>query len=122
MALAAGNFVVARMAHLANADVHGLPVARPTQFLICVATHAIRIGHALLIEDVPDLMRLMTVGAGRQNAGLFFPELTTNNLAVDGLDLRVAFGAGSGNIPAIDRGSGVGVRQYQVGGVARGAV
>src|SRR5208282_96494 len=122
VALAAGNFVVAGMADLAHADVHGFPVARPTQFLVCVATHAIRVGHALLIEDVPDLMRLMAIGTGGQNVGLLFPELATNDLAVNGLDLRVAPGAGGGDVLAIDRGCWIGMGQYQVRGVAGGAI
>ena len=121
VALAASNFVVARMAHLANADVHGFPVARATQFLVGVATHAVRVGHTQFIEDVPDPMGLMAVRAGGQDVGLFFPKLSTNGLAVDRFDLGVAFRAGGGNVPAIDGGGGVGVRQDQVRGVARGA-
>src|SRR5271165_2607596 len=123
VALAAGNSLSAvhRMAHFVQIDEHGLSVARAAQFLVRVATHAIRVGHTHLVEDVPDLMGLMAVGAGGQDVGLFFPELSTNRLAVDYFDLRVAFGACTGNVLAIDRGSGVGVRQYGVGGMAGGA-
>jgi len=122
MALAAGNLVVPRMAHPAYADVHGLSVARAPQFFVRVATHAVRVGHTQLIENVPDLMRLMAVHAGRQHIGLLFPQLTTNGLAVHNLDLRVAFRAGSGNVPAIDRRSRVGMGQDRVRGVAGGAI
>ena len=87
VALAAGNLVVARMAYLAHADVHGLPVARAAQFLVGVAAQAVRVGHAQFIEDVPDLVRLVAVRAGGQDVGLFFPKLSTNNLAVDRFDL-----------------------------------
>src|SRR5271157_5635648 len=85
VALAAGNvpkpagfLTVARMVHLGAVDVHGFSVARATQLLVGVATHAVRIGHTLRIEDVPDLMRLMAVRAGGQDVGLFFPEFSAN--------------------------------------------
>jgi len=39
-------------------------------------------------------MGLMAIGAGREDVGLFFPQLATNDLAMDGLDLRMALRAG----------------------------
>jgi hypothetical protein len=73
VALAAGSFAVPRMAQLAQVDVHGLPVARAAQFLVCVAMQAVRIGHTLRIEDIPDLMRLMAIHARGQDICFLFP-------------------------------------------------
>lgn len=122
VALATGNFGVTRMVHLSKADEHGLPVSPAAQLLICVAVHAIRIGHSLGVENIPDFVRLMAIDAGGQDVCLFFPQFAANNFAVHGFDLRVAFGAGGGNIPAIDRRSGVGMRQDQVRSVAGRAI
>lgn len=121
MALAAGNLAVAGVGYLVRVDIHGLPVTRAAQLLVGVATHAVCIGHPQLIEDVSDLVRLMAIRTGGQHVGLFFPELATNHLAVYGFDLRVALGAGIGNILTIDRRSGIGMRQDRVRGVASGA-
>ncbi len=64
MALAAGDLAVAGVSDLIRVDVHGLAVARAAQLLVGVATHAVCIRHAQLIEDVPDLVRLMAVRTG----------------------------------------------------------
>src|SRR5208283_1019469 len=122
VALAAGNLAVPRMAHLAQVDVHGLPVARAAQLFVCVAMQAVRIGHTLRIKNISDLMRLMAIHACGQDICFLFPQLSTNDLPVHRFDQRVAFRAGGGNVPAGDRGSGVGVRQDQMWCVASRAV
>jgi len=102
VALAAGNLAVARMAHLTYVDEHRLPIARPAQLLIRVAMHAVRVSHTLGIENVSDLVWLVAIHAGRQDVGFLFPQRSPNDLPVDGFDLRVAFGAGGGNVPSIN--------------------
>ena len=94
----------------------------PPSACIGMAAHAIGIGHALGIENIPDLVRLVAIWAGRQSIGLFFPKLATNHLAVYLLDIGVALGAGGGDIAPVDGRIGIGVRQNRVRRVARGTV
>src|SRR5271169_6989588 len=50
VALAARNLAVARMAHFVGVHDHGLPITRAPQFLVSMATHAVGVSHAHLIE------------------------------------------------------------------------
>src|ERR1035438_4776729 len=109
------------MTHLVHIYKHGFAVARTIQFWIRVAAHAVRVRHSHVVKDVSDLVRLMAVRAGGQDVGLFLPEFSTNYFAVDGFNLRVAFGAGGSDVFAIDRGGRVGVGQYRMHRVASGA-
>ena len=110
VALAASNFltrlqrilIVPRMVQFSHIDVHGLPVALAAQLLVRVTTHTVSIGHALRVEDIADLVRLMAIHARRQDVGFLFPQLSTNDFSMHGFDQRMAFRAGGGNIPPGD--------------------
>lgn len=122
VALAAGLFHMARVAQLAEVHVHGLPVARPPQLLVRVAVQAVRIGHALRVEDIADLVRLMAIHARGQDIYFLFPQRATNDLPVHRFDLRVAFRARRGYVSPRDRRSGIGVGQDQMRRMACRAV
>ena len=82
----------------------------------------VAVGHALRVEDLPDLVRLVAVHARRQDVALLLPELALDHLAVHRLDLGVAFRAGRGDVLPRDRRRGIRVREDRVPGVAGGAV
>ena len=86
-----------------------------------MAAQAIAVGHSLAVENLADLVRLMAIDARRDHVRLFLPQLAADHLAVYGLDLRVALGAGFGDILLGDRGARIGVGQHVVRGVATGA-
>ena len=87
-----------------------------------MAAHAVRVGHALRVENVANFVRLVTVHAGGKNVRFLLPECAFDGLAVDLFNLRVAPGAGGGNVAPRDRGVGIGVRQDVMRRVARRAI
>ena len=122
VALRAGDLGVAGGLVLLLVHEHRPPVASPSRRLLLVALQAVRVRHALRVEDLAHLVRLVAVDARGQDVGLLLPELPLDDLPVDGLDLGVALRAGLRDVAAGDRGPGVGVGQDVVGGVAGGAV
>src|SRR5208282_3548378 len=84
---------------------------RGLQALVGVAALAVGISHALGIEDVADLVRLVTIDARRQHICFFFPEFAADGLAMHLLDQSVALGAGGCDVLAGDRRIRVGVWQ-----------
>ena len=58
-----------------------------------MATHAVSVRHALIVEHLPHLVRLVAIHTCRKNADLFFPQLPANDLSVDCFDLSVALAA-----------------------------
>ena len=63
-----------------------------------MATHAIGIGHALTVEDLPHLVRLVTVHAGGQDIRFLLPQFAADGLAVHGFDLCMTFGTGGRDV------------------------
>ena len=112
MALHAGDAGMARAGQFSRVDVQrpGLSGARPLEGGIAVAAQAIAVGHPLRVEDLADFVRLMAVDARRDQVRLLLPQLAADHLAVHGLDLRVALGAGLGDVLFGDRGARIGVR------------
>jgi len=117
VALAARNFGVARVSKFRRADIERESVSCPFEICVFMATQAISVGHALRIKDLSDLVRLVTVHTGGQYIGFFLPQFASDDLAVNGFDLGVAFGAGGGNVPASNGGGRIGMRQNHVGGM-----
>ncbi len=90
VALAAGLLRVHRAGERRAVDVERPPVLRGLDVGPLVAAQAVAIGHALVVEDLADLVRLVAVDAGGEDVGLLFPQLALDDLAVHRLDLRVA--------------------------------
>lgn len=67
-----------------------------------MAAHAIRIGHALGVENVSDFVRLVTIDAGGKSVGLLFPKFSADSLAVDQFNIGMALGTGCGNVASVD--------------------
>ena len=87
-----------------------------------MAAQAVAVGHPLVVEDLPGLVRLVAVHAGRQHVGLLLPQLPLDDLPVHLLDAGVAaLRAGAGDVGPRDGGARVGVREDVVRGVAGGA-
>src|ERR1019366_5550745 len=63
----------------------------------------------------------MAVDASRNQVRLLLPQFAADHLAVDGLDLSVALGAGLGNVLFRNRGLGIRVETHVVRGMATGA-
>ena len=73
------------------------------EVLIGVAAHAVRVGHAIVVKDVANLVRLVAIDAGREHVRFFLPQFAADRLPVHGFNLRVALGAGRGDVaPEID--------------------
>src|ERR1035438_9577399 len=123
MALSSGDARPARAGPSRPVDVQrpGFSGGRPREGGIGVAAQAIAVGHPLRVVNLADFVRLMAVDAGRNQVRLLLPQLAANHLAMDGLDLRVALGAGLGNILFGNRRARVVVGQHVVGGMATGA-
>ena len=47
---------------------------------IGVAAHAVRVGHAVVVENIAHLVRLVAIDAGGQNVGFFLPQLAADRL------------------------------------------
>src|ERR1700757_256154 len=95
VALAAGNrnrlgarVGVPRSNNLCRRDEHAAAVGCP-QVLVGVAAHAVGVGHALLIKNVAHFVRLMAIGAGREDVRFFLPKFTADRLAMHLFDFRV---------------------------------
>jgi hypothetical protein len=82
----------------------------------------ILVRHPLRVENLSDLMRLVTINARRKNVGLFFPQLPFDHFAMDWLNLRMAFRAGCSDVSPRDGGGGIRMGEYRVRSVTRGAV
>jgi hypothetical protein len=87
-----------------------------------MAAHAIGIRHALSVEDVSDLVRLVAIHADGQDVCLLLPQLAADNLPMNLLDLRVTFGASPRDVLPRYRRTWIAGRQDQVGGMTRSAV
>ena len=87
-----------------------------------MAALAVGVSHALGVEDIADLVRLVAIDARRQHIRFFFPKFAADGLAVHLLDQSVALGAGGGDVLAGDGGVRVGMRQDAVRRVAGGTV
>jgi hypothetical protein len=120
VALGAGRVVVHRVVVLGPVDVQrdDLAVAHHGQVVLAVAVQAFLIRDALVVEDPPDLVRLMTLHAGRHLVGLPLPERALDHLLVHLLDAAVALLARGGDVVAMDGRLGVEVVAHVVGGVA----
>ena len=86
-----------------------------------MAAKTIFIRHPLRIEHLPDFVGLMAINTSGKNTGLFFPELTADDLSMDHLNLGMAFSASVGNVGARDGRSGVCMRQDGMGRMTRDA-
>lgn len=117
--LTAGNPTMPGLGEFGRIDDDGPAICRLKRFLF-VTFQAVAVGHALNIEDLADLMGLMTVDTSGKNGGLFFPEFPFNHLAMDGLDLGMALGAGCGDVPPGNCGPLIRMGEDLVGGMTGG--
>ena len=92
-------------------DVEGHPRPAGPKGLIRVAAQAVAVRHPLVIKDLADLVRLVALHAHRDGARPLLPHLPPDDLAVDRLNLRVAAGAGGGDVSPRDGGAGIAVWQ-----------
>ena len=76
-----------------------------------MAPHAILVRHALVVEHLSHLMRLMAIDTGRQRMSFFLPQLAFDHLAMNDLDLRMALRARGRNVLACNGGSGISMRK-----------
>jgi hypothetical protein len=83
-----------------------------------VAALAVEVCHSLRIEDSADFVRFVAVYAGGDHMGLFFPQLTADHFAMNGLNLRMTLRAGLGDVLLGNGRSRVRVRQNKVRRVA----
>ncbi len=81
------------------------PAVLRHEALLLVAPQAVRVRHALAVEDLPHLVRLVAVDARGQHVRLLLPQLAPDDLAVHRLDLGVALRAGARDVAARDRGA-----------------
>jgi hypothetical protein len=58
----------------------------------------ILVRHPLRVENLSDLVRLVTINARRKNVGLLFPQLPFDHFAMDWFNLRMAFRAGCSDV------------------------
>ena len=121
MALAAGLLHVHRAAHDEAVDIERPSVPGRLEVAPFMAAQAVAIGHPLVVEDPPGLVRLMAVDAGGKHVRLAFPQLALDHLAVHRLDGRMAARAGGGDVRAGNRRLAVRVRKDRVRRVARHA-
>jgi hypothetical protein len=63
-----------------------------------VTPQTIFVCHALRVVHLPNLVRLMAVDTRGKNVRLLLPQLPSNDLAVDQLDLRMALCAGDRDV------------------------
>jgi len=121
MALPAGYPRVPRTGKFLLVHEHGAPAAGGFQLWVAMAALAVLIRHPLGIVDTPNLVGLVAVHAGRDEARMFLPQLAANDFAVYGLNQRMALCAGMGDVLLGDRRTGIGVRQNEMRRVATGA-
>lgn len=121
MTLAAGDFCVSRTCNFLNL-YEQIPAIRRFQVLIAVAAHAIGVRHALRVEHVADLVRLVAIDARRKYMRFLLPQLAADCLAVDFFDLGVALGASRRDIAPVDRRIRIGMGEDAVRRVAGRAI
>ena len=104
VALGAADRAMDRVLGLGRVDKHGhfLAVAVPHQIRLAVAFHALVVGHALFVEDPPNLVGPVAVDTGRDFVRFLLPQLASNDFPVHLLDAPVALLAGLGDIVAVD--------------------
>ena len=100
--LAASDLRVARIPDLSLVDDERPPVLLRLDVGISVTAHAIGVGHPLVVENFPHLVRLVAVHARRQRVEFLFPELPADHFPVYGFDLRVALRACRRDVLPVD--------------------
>ena len=91
---------------------------RSLEVLARMAHEAVLFGHTLIVEHLARLVRLVALHADRDNFTLLFPQLAVDHLAVHPLNFGVALEARINHVQFCDGGSGVGMRQDIVRGMA----
>lgn len=86
-----------------------------------MTAHAVPVRHSLRIKNLPDLVRRVTIDAGRNYVGLLLPQLPADHLAMHLLDLGMTFRAGCRDVLFCDGRTGIGVGQYEMRGMTTGA-
>jgi len=85
-----------------------------------MAGEAVLVRRPCIVEHPSLLVRSVAIHTGRYLVRFLFPQSAFDNLNVDLFNPGMALGAGGGHLISGYAGSGVGVRQDIVGGVARG--
>jgi len=120
MALHAGGSRVARPGKFLLVHKHGAPAAGGFQLRVAMAALAVAVGHPLRIKDLPDLVRLVAVHAGGDQARSLLPQLAADEFAVHRLNQCMALRAGPSDVLFGNRRPGVGVGQNEVRRMATG--
>ncbi len=120
MALHAGGSRVPRPGKFLLVHKHGAPAAGGFQLRVAMAALAVAVGHPLHIKDLPDLVRLVAVHAGGDQARSLLPQLAADDFAVHRRNQRMALRAGPGDVLFGDRRAGIGVGQDEVRSMATG--
>ena len=84
-----------------------------------MATHAILVRHPLGIKHLAYFVRLMAIHTRWKRMSLLFPQLSSDDFAVNKLNFRVAFRARGSNVPSGDGRRCICMGQNRVGRVAR---
>ena len=104
---------------LIDKQVDGIAIARHGQIRLTVATQAIFVSQAFVIEDVTDLMWRMAVHTNGDLAWVVFPQSTLDHLAMHVFDLAVASRTSLDNVVDVNARALVRVRKDVMRGVTR---
>ena len=81
------------------------PFLLDDELRVSMAFQAVLCGNSGVVEHATDLVRLVTIHAGRDLVGLFLPEPPRNEPLVHLLDTTVALHARLGHVVGMDTGS-----------------
>src|ERR1039457_687997 len=99
---------------LVHEEGNGFAGARDLQVGVGMAVLAVAVRHPLRVINLPYLVRLVAVHAGRNHVWFLLPELAPDHLPVYGFDLPVTLLAGGGDIGFGDGRAWIGVRQNEM--------
>ena len=76
-----------------------------------MAVETILVRHPLCIEHLPNFVRLVAIHARGKHVGLFLPEFSPDNFAMNNFNLRVTFRARFGYVAPGNRRRRIRVRK-----------
>ena len=102
MALTARNLLVSRVSQFLVLHCQRTAILRRFQVRPFVTAETISVRHALRIENLANLVRLVTINAGRQHVCFLLPEFSTYDFPMHNLDLGVTLRARGSDVSARD--------------------